>query len=42
VTDDDTVAAIRRFSDMSNFQTAFWGGLPMPREAGLTFRVKMF
>ncbi len=42
LTDDDTVLSARRFTDFSNLQTGFWGGLPRPREFGVTVRYKFF
>ena len=39
LTDDDTFMAIRRFTDFHTFQQAFWAGLPLPREFGVTFRL---
>lgn len=37
VTDDDTIPAIRRFSDLANGGFGFAGTLPRPREFGVTF-----
>lgn len=39
VTDDDTLMAIRRFSEMETFaRYTWWGGLPGVKEAGVTVR----
>lgn len=40
VTDEDTVLSARRFTDFTNLQTGFWGGLPKPREYGATIRLR--
>lgn len=42
LTDEDVVLSSRRFTDFSNLQTGFWGGLPRPREYGVTVRYKFF
>ena len=38
-TDNDNMFAIRRFTDFWTFGQGFWGGLPTPREFGVTARV---
>jgi outer membrane receptor protein involved in Fe transport len=40
VTDNDAVLFVRRFTDFTNYQTGFWGGLSKPREYGVTARIR--